>query len=167
MDALTDKMQGLKIKAKTKDPPRIITIPYRSSNEVVEITIQPKRIWPRRQITYEESPDEALEGMRVWYAERGQEIPEEDLEFYRQMRLAEAEAATKAEAATANPVVSDTKPEFGTPEFWAWARRRKAEKNAELAAAGLPPLPTTAEKAATKAAKASEKVAKAEAKAAK
>ena len=53
-----------------------------------------------------------------------------------------------------------TKPEFGSDEFWAWARRKRAAENAALAAKGLPPLPTAKEKAAAKAAAAAAREAK-------
>ncbi len=49
------------------------------------------------------------------------------------------------------------KPEFGTPEFWAWARRRKLEKEKEAAV-------KAAEKEAAKAAKDAAKAAEAAAK---
>ena len=52
------------------------------------------------------------------------------------------------------------KPEFGTPEFWAWARKRKKEKDAERAKQGLPPLPSKKEQEAEKAKKATERAAK-------
>jgi len=55
-------------------------------------------------------------------------------------------------------------PPHGTPEFWAWCRRRTAAKNAERAAAGLPPLPTAAEKRKEAEKKAAEKAAKLSAK---
>jgi hypothetical protein len=51
------------------------------------------------------------------------------------------------------------KPDFGSDDFWAWARRKRAADNAELEAKGLPPLPTAKEKAAAKAAKAAAKAA--------
>ena len=51
-------------------------------------------------------------------------------------------------------------PPHGTPEFWAWCRRRRIAANAERAAKGLPPLLTSAQKAKAAAAKAVEKAAK-------
>jgi hypothetical protein len=60
------------------------------------------------------------------------------------------------------------KPEFGTPEFWAWARRRKLEKEKEAAVKAAEKEAAAAAKAAAKAAEAAAKeAAKAAAKAAK
>jgi hypothetical protein len=120
-----------------------------------------------------------------WYGTRGLPIPPEEVglgavidrqereRFAEEQRLARVLAGEepavplaageeetlemKAErlAAAVGP-----KPEFGSDEFWAWARRKRTAENAALAAKGLPPLPTAKEKAAAKAAKAAEKAAK-------
>lgn len=102
-----------------------------------------------------------------WYGCRGLEVPSEhdgigakideaEREYRRQEEQAVAEAEKAIEAAPAGD-----KPAFGTPEFWVWARKKKAEKNAERAEQGLPPLPTKKEKEAAKVAKAAEKESKA------
>lgn len=102
-----------------------------------------------------------------WYGCQGLEVPSEHDgigakidEAEREYRRQEEQAVIEAEKAIESAPAGD-KPEFGTPEFWAWARKRKAEKNAERAEQGLPPLPTKKEKDAAKAAKAAEKAAKA------
>jgi hypothetical protein len=87
-------------------------------------------------------------------------VPETDLAFMAAMKAAEASAVTEA-IETPPAVVVDEMPPHGTPEFWAWCRRRKAAANAARAAKGLPPLPTAAEKAKAKAEKAAAKAEKA------
>jgi hypothetical protein len=49
------------------------------------------------------------------------------------------------------------RPEFGTPEFWAWARRRKLEKEKEAAVKAAEKEAAVAAKAAAKAAEAAAK----------
>ncbi len=117
--------------------------------------------WPvqtRIPITLGEEVDAAL---AEWYGTRGLPIPPEEVGIG--AKIDAEEAARHAEEArmadlAARGVMEEvdeetgevkevaapagTKPEFGTPEFWAWARKRRAEKNAERAAKGLPPLPT-------------------------
>ncbi len=122
-----------------------------------------------------------------WYGSRGLPIPPEELsagaEYDRQLAeerkeldraaaLAAGETVVVTDEATGEekklePVGPGPKPEFGTPEFWAWTRRKRAFDNAERAKQGLPPLPTAKEKAAAKEAKAKEREAAKAAKAAK
>jgi hypothetical protein len=112
-------------------------------------------------------------GMKVPVEERGlapildKQREEEWKELDRISRLQAGEVVLDDEGKPQPPIASGQKPEFGTPEFWAWARRRKAEKEAERAAAGLAPLPTKKEKEAAKAAKEAAKAEKDAAKAAK
>ena len=49
------------------------------------------------------------------------------------------------------------KPDFGTPEFWAYHRAKKAAENKRREAEGLPPLPTKKELEAEKAKKKAER----------
>lgn len=123
--------------------------------------------------------------VKEWYHTRGQHVPaeykgireavdrqeaEERKDLERQAALFRGEAVEETDAETGEvkkvePVGPGPKPEFGTPEFWAWARRKRAFDNAERAKQGLPPLPTAKEKAAAKEARAKERAAKAVAKA--
>jgi hypothetical protein len=117
-----------------------------------------------------------------WYKALGQQVPEEERnlahiidkqqedewkELMNHSKLAAGEVVLDEQGNAKAPIASGQKPEFGTPEFWAWAKRRKAEKDAERAAQGLAPLPTKKEKEAAKVAKAAEKEAKAKEKEAK
>lgn len=127
-----------------------------------------------------------------WYGTRGLQRPAEEVgigdvidkqereRLAEEMRLARV-AAGEEPAVPLAPGEEETlemkadrlaamvgpKPEFGSDEFWAWARRKRMADNAALAAKGLPPLPTAKEKAAAKAAAAAARDAKKAAKAAK
>ncbi len=111
---------------------------------------------PRVPATLGEEVDLLL---KEWYAARGEPVPAEEIGVGALIDAAEAErareesAAVAAGEAAAEAAPAGEKPEYGTPAFWAWARKRRAEKNAERAAKGLPPLPTAKEKAVAKAAK--------------
>jgi hypothetical protein len=114
-----------------------------------------------------------------WYSDRGLPVPSGELigsqiaeSVAAEEKVAEAEREKFAEEVPA--VV----PEYGTPEFWAYHRAKKAAENKRRAEAGLPPLPTKkeleaekakkkAEREAAKAAKEAAKKAKEAAKAAK
>ena len=91
--------------------------------------------------------DEVQQALEEWYASLGQKLPDEYNEFGKKVDEDERKRFNE-EIKVVNPIdpslgiKSSTKPEFGTPEFWKWARERRAEKNAERAAKGLPPLPT-------------------------
>jgi colicin import membrane protein len=117
-----------------------------------------------------------------WYAAKGMEVPVEERnlapildkqredewkEIMIQSKRLAGETVLDEEGKPQPPLAAGQKPEFGTPEFWAWARRRRAEEDAKRVAEGLPPLPTKKEKEAAKAAKAVAKAAKADEKAAK
>jgi hypothetical protein len=144
------------------------------------VAITPTIWWPVQQripITLGEEIDAAL---AEWYGSRGLPIPPEELgagteadrqkeeewkELMRAAALAAGETVTVTDEATGEekklePVGPGPKPEFGTPEFWAWARRKRAFDNAERAKEGLPPLPTAKEKAAAKEARAAAREAK-------
>jgi len=142
MDEITSKMSKLRIKT-----PKTVTINMLDGSEPMVATIPSKlRMKTRAELSRWAGPpptDEVEAAVRIWYANRGEAVPPADLEMCRVMRLA-------AEAEADNKVVVETpseKPEFGTPAFWAWARARRAEVNAERAAKGLPPLLTAAQKA--------------------
>lgn len=96
-----------------------------------------------------------------WYTERGQPVPSEDL-VGAEIDAAEAaeDARLETAAATAEGEVPSVAPEYGTPEFWAYHRAKKAAENKKRAEAGLPPLPTKKELEAEKAKKAAERAAK-------
>ena len=130
-------------------PKIMITIPKR----VIHLRKPYRYVAPP---TFGESVDAAV---REWYAALGQPVPPEELvgpaidAAQAGQAIADEKALEKDKETGAGP-----KPEFGTPEFWAWARKRRAEENAVRAAQGLPPLPTAKEKAAAKEAKAAAKL---------
>lgn len=109
--------------------------------------------------------EEVEQAVLEWYGRRGQTVPADEVGIGAKVDQWEREAEKEREKARAaaeaaeEAAPSGEKPEFGTPAFWAWARKRKAEKDAERAAKGLPPLPTKREKEAAKAAKAAAKAA--------
>jgi len=162
MDSLIEGMSSLSIK---KASPKTIEIKMRNSDEVVQITIPRKRFYKRTVVRFEEA-DEVEQGVRDWYTALGVPVPEAELAFMREMKASEAEVEKVAAKAAETQVtqVPEEVPPHGTPEFWAWCRRRTAAKNAERAAAGLPPLPTAAQKKKEAAEKAAAKLAKAAAK---
>lgn len=106
--------------------------------------------------------------VRNWYLSNGLPIDESQLigeEVEKSERdywlnvldtIAEKGEEQKQSAHVHTPSITE-KPEFGTPEFWKWARQQREAKNAERAAQGLPPLPTKKELEAEKAKKAAEK----------
>lgn len=92
--------------------------------------------------------DEVQQALEEWYVTRGEKLPDEYIGFGGKVDADEKayhdtmmEAAYPSDPSLA-PKQIGPKPEFGTPEFWKWAHQRRAEKNAERAAKGLPPLPT-------------------------
>jgi hypothetical protein len=109
-------------------------------------------------VTIAEQVDDAI---REWYAALGSPVPENEIgigEIMAAIDRAEEkrieEARAKAEEDT--PAVI---PSYGTPEFWAYHRAKKAAENKRRAEAGLPSLDE--EKAQKEAAKAAKKAAKA------
>jgi len=105
---------------------------------------------------------EVDELIQQWCADRDIPVPPEEQGVGARIDAVEKEERERLELLYANTKVNTAvKPEFGTPEFWAWARAKRAETNKERAEKGLPPLPTAKEKAAAKAAKAAAKAAKA------
>jgi len=153
MDSLTSSMNKLSIKAKATAT--VIQIPFRNSEETVQVTLF-KKIFRKKSVPRFdlEEPDEVEQGVRDWYAALGQPVPAADMAFMAAMKGLPVE-----EPVEVAPVIVDEMPPHGTPEFWAWCRRRRAAANAERAAKGLPPLPTAAQKAKAAAAKLVEKAA--------
>ena len=96
-----------------------------------------------------------------WYTERGMAVPPEEL-VGAQMDAAEAAESARLEVAVvaAEIELPSVIPEFGTPEFWAYHRAKKAAENKRRAEAGLPPLPTKKELEAEKAKRKAEREAK-------
>ena len=133
------------------------------------ITIPKQKIYIKPAMRY--GPPQTL-GSEVdrlvieWYKDRGLPVPPEELVG------AQIDAAEKAEeerldaaVAAAEAEVPSVVPEFGTPEFWAYHRAKKAAENKKRAEAGLPPLPTKKELEAEKAKRKAEREAKKAAKA--
>ncbi len=96
-----------------------------------------------------------------WYASLGQSIPVEELgagAMIDEMERRRFDEMFQSLNETPKEVFqADVKPEFGTPAFWAWAHKQRAQKNKERAEQGLPPLPTKKEKEAAKEARAKER----------
>ena len=128
--------------------------------------VRPTKVYPEDYIP-KSVGDEVDWLVAQWYAALGQPVPAEEVGIGAKLDAIER-ARFDEECKTINETPKevfeeDVKPEFGTPAFWAWARRQKAKKDAERAEQGLPPLPTKKEAEAIKAAKAKEReVAKAE-----
>jgi hypothetical protein len=105
--------------------------------------------------------------LKEWYTARGQEVPADEIGIGAVIDAAEAAETARLEAAwaSAEEVLPSVVPAYGTPEFWAYHRAKKAAENARRAAEGLPPLPTKKEleaaKAERKAAREAKKAAKA------
>jgi hypothetical protein len=106
--------------------------------------------------------------VREWYTERGQPVPPEEL-VGAELDAAEATESARIEVAVvaAETELPSVVPEFGTPEFWAYHRAKKAAENKRRAEAGLPPLPTKKELEAEKAKRKAEREAKKASKASK
>lgn len=108
--------------------------------------------------------EEVEAAMRAYYEAEGRPFPEEEVDIAARIDAAEAAEAAKFDvmyAEAQKQAMAAVKPEYGTPAFWAWARARRAEKNAALVAEGKPPLPTKKEAEAAKAARKAEREAKA------
>jgi hypothetical protein len=132
-----------------------VTIPKRRANIKHKSPYGPV---PRTPITLGEQVDEAL---KEWYSALGQEIPANEVGIGADIDAAEATETKRLETAWAKAGAGDgVVPEYGTPEFWAYHRAKKAAENARRAAEGLPPLPTKKEIEAEKAKKRAEREAK-------
>ena len=114
---------------------------------------------PRFPATLGAEVDEAL---KEWYESRGLSVPAEEVGIGAVIDAAEKAEAGRLEAAwaKAEEELPSVAPEYGTPEFWAYHRAKKAAENARRAAEGLPPLPTKKELEAEKAKRKAEREAK-------
>lgn len=122
--------------------------------------VRPTKVYPEDYVP-KSVGDEVDWLVTQWYSALGQPVPAEEvgigakLDAMEQARFNETFQIVRE---TPKEVFeADIKPEFGTPAFWAWARKQKAKKDAERAEQGLPPLPTKKEAEAMKAAKAKER----------
>ena len=140
-----------------------------------------KRVPPTPQGTLTPTM-EIFEAIRKYYAERGQEIPQDEVQWYlneleqekkelkefwdtcpitwailqasangQDIEVAETTALThELSLGKKAPIVLGEMPSYGTPEFWAWCRKKKQirlEKEAEIiAAGGTVPVKTKAKK---------------------
>lgn len=152
MEEITSRMAALKI----KNAPKIIYI--NSPDGPYKVVLYPKRVHVKTKAElsgWVRPPprDEVEDLVREWYAAKGEPVPKEDLDMCRAIREADAahsKAFEEATAAAQKSAFEGAKPEFGTPEFWAWTKKRRAAENAEREAKGLPPLSTTVKAKATK-----------------
>ena len=114
---------------------------------------------PRFPATLGAEVDEAL---KEWYGARGLPVPAEELGIGAVIDAAEKAETGRLEAAwaKAEEELPSVAPEYGTPDFWAYHRAKKAAENARRAAEGLPPLPTKKELEAEKAKRKAEREAK-------
>jgi hypothetical protein len=119
-----------------------------------KIYIRPKSK-PIKTMTFGDEVDELV---KEWYAARGEPVPPEDL-VGSQIDAANSEQDKAYEEARlkAEEEVPSVVPDYGTPEFWAYHRAKKAAENKRREAEGLPPLPTKKELEAEKAKKKAER----------
>jgi hypothetical protein len=97
---------------------------------------------PKVVLTYR---DQVIDNIYEWYMSRGQNVPREDLEACRDIDR------EVMETHLLNPEVN-SKPAYGTPEFWKmhWQKKKAAAAAAAAAAATpAPPKPKAKRKAAT------------------
>jgi hypothetical protein len=89
-------------------------------------------------------------------------VPAEEVGIGAVIDAAEAAETGRLETAwaKAEEELPSVAPEYGTPDFWAYHRAKKAAENARRAAEGLPPLPTKKELEAEKAKRKAEREAK-------
>lgn len=75
----------------------------------------------------------------IYYAERGQTIPPEEWVFCKAELVAERKRNYMPEGwdQFKDYVPKPPKPDFGTPEFWAYMRKQKKERLAKEAAAKI------------------------------
>jgi hypothetical protein len=70
--------------------------------------------------------------LKEWYTARGQEVPADEIGIGAVIDAAEAAETARLEAAwaSAEEVLPSVVPAYGTPEFWAYHRAKKAAENA-------------------------------------
>jgi len=100
---------------------------------------------------------EVDEALAIWYGPKG--VPADEIGIGAKIDAANAaeEATFLAAVEKAEEELPSVVPPFGTPEFWAYHRKKKELENKRRAEAGLPPLPTKQEIEAAKKAKADAK----------
>jgi hypothetical protein len=111
-------------------------------------------------ITIAEQVDDAI---REWYAALGSPVPENEIGIGELMAAIDKAEEDRVEAARtkAEEEVPSAVPSYGTPEFWAYHRAKKAAENKRREEAGLPSVDEEkAQKAAAKATKAAAKAKK-------
>jgi len=109
-------------------------------------------------VTIAQQVDDAI---REWYAALGSPVPENEIGIGEIMAAIDRAEEKRIEEgrAKAEEEVPTLVPSYGTPEFWAYHRIKKAAENKRRADLGLPSLDE--EKAQKEAAKAAKKAAKA------
>jgi hypothetical protein len=109
-------------------------------------------------VTIAQQVDDAI---REWYAALGSPVPENEIGIGEIMAAIDRAEEKRIEEgrAKAEEEVPTLVPSYGTPEFWAYHRIKKAAENKRRADLGLPSLDE--EKAQKEAAKATKKAAKA------
>ena len=81
--------------------------------------------------------EQIFELVAVYYADRGLPIPKQDLADCKALMKAERERGYLPESTIwlKDYVPKPPKPDFGTPEFWAYMRKQKKERLAREALA--------------------------------
>ena len=103
------------------------------------------------------------DAIREWYAALGSPVPENEIGIGELMAAIDKAEEDRVEAARtkAEEEVPSAVPSYGTPEFWAYHRAKKAAENKRREEAGLPSVDEEkAQKAAAKATKAAAKAKK-------
>jgi len=128
------------------------SVPVTLFRKKFNILSKPK---PIKTMTFGDEVDQIV---KEWYAERGLPVPPEDL-VGSQIDAANAAQDKAYEEARikSEEEVPAVVPDYGTPEFWAYHRAKKAAENKRREAEGLPPLPTKKELEAEKAKKKAER----------
>lgn len=118
---------------------------------------------PPKELTVEE---QAYEDVKAYFAWLGKPVPAEEIAWCQEAIRLEAEAMARPPPVFEPPPrpAIDEKPEYGTPEFWAWCRRTKKDREAKKAAEEAEKEKKRKEKEAEKAAKEAEKLAAKQAK---
>ena len=118
---------------------------------------------PPRELTVEE---QAYEDVKAYFAWLGKPVPPEEIAWCQEAIRLEAETLARPPPVfepPSRPAIEE-KPEYGTPEFWAWCRRTKKDREAKKAAEEAEKEKKRKDKEAEKAAKEAEKLAAKQAK---
>lgn len=106
-------------------------IEWRASDEPLST---PRHTNPQvKELTVEE---QAYEDVKSYFAWLGKAVPTEEIAWCEEAIRLEAEVLARPPPVFEAPprVATDEKPEYGTPEFWAWCRRTKKDREAKKAA---------------------------------